>query len=242
MMVLGSITILRLWSGSEMNSRTFIVGSIFLEYLETAMARPGVMAGRWIDLAVDLGAGHQPEAGLAHDDRLARVAHALAGAGPRIEQRDLALHQHGLGLFGLEEQHAGRVVRHRPYHLLERAQRGRGVDQRLHVGVEVLAAVGEEPRPPPVIRVAAARGLVGGAGAEQLVVGAVPAPAVEELGGVVPLLPGLGRLQVVLVLVLEFLLVVGPLEGDLVPEHHVHVAVVGHARRACALWRSMSFL
>src|SRR5262249_43044231 len=35
MMVLGSMTILRLWSGSEMNSRTFMVASFFFEYFDT---------------------------------------------------------------------------------------------------------------------------------------------------------------------------------------------------------------
>jgi hypothetical protein len=52
---------------------------------------------------------------------------------------------------------------------------------------------------------------------------------VEELGRVVPLLPRPGRHQVVVVAGLELLLVVSPLERHLVPEHHVHVAVVGHA-------------
>ena len=64
MMVLGSITILRLWSGSEMNSRTFMVGSIFLEYLETAMARPGVMAGRWMILPSISAPGTSPKPAL----------------------------------------------------------------------------------------------------------------------------------------------------------------------------------
>jgi hypothetical protein len=52
---------------------------------------------------------------------------------------------------------------------------------------------------------------------------------VEELGLLVPLLPGLRRREVVAVLRLELLLVVGPLEGGLVPEHDVDVTVVRHA-------------
>ena len=39
MIVFGSMTILRLWSGAEMNSSTFMVASFFFEYLETAMDR-----------------------------------------------------------------------------------------------------------------------------------------------------------------------------------------------------------
>src|SRR5205823_9363539 len=110
---------------------------------------------------------------------------------------------------------------HRTHHLVERAYASRGVDERLHVLVAVLPAVREEARAPPVVRVAAAGRLVRRAGAEELAVGAVRAPADEELGGGVPLLPRLRRLEVVAVLGLELLLIVGPLEGRPVPVHDV---------------------
>src|SRR5947207_2057966 len=188
--------------------------------------------GRTVDdLSVDLGPGHEAEPGLADDDGLGRIAHALAGGGPGVEQRDLALDEQRLRLLRLEEQHARRVVRHGPHHLVERADARRGVDQRLHVLVEILAAVGEKALSPPVVRESAGGRLVGRAGAEELPVASVPAPAVEELGRLVPLLPGLGRSEVVVVLRLELLLVVGAIEGDLVPVHDVDVAIVRHAHQ-----------
>src|SRR5204863_421816 len=64
MIVFGSITILRLWSGSEMNSRTFIVTSFFFEYFDTAMPRPGVMAGRWMILPSISAPGTRPKPAL----------------------------------------------------------------------------------------------------------------------------------------------------------------------------------
>src|SRR5207253_9730670 len=96
------------------------------------------------------------------------------------------------------EEHARRIERLRLDHLLERAHTRRRGDQRLHARVEVVAAAGEESGAPPVIRVPAAGRLVRGAGSEELRLAAVPAPAVEELGGLVPLLPRLRRLQIVL--------------------------------------------
>ena len=71
MIVFGSMTILRLWSGVEMNSSTFMVTSFFFEYFDTAMAAPRRDGRPVDDLAVDLGAGHQAEARLADDHRLA---------------------------------------------------------------------------------------------------------------------------------------------------------------------------
>src|SRR5438477_11960323 len=64
MIVFGSITILRLWSGSEMNSRTFIVTSFFFEYFDTAMPRPGVIAGRLMILPSISAPGTRPKPAL----------------------------------------------------------------------------------------------------------------------------------------------------------------------------------
>ena len=41
-----------------------MVGSIFLEYLDTAMARPGVMAGRWTILPSISAPGTSPKPAL----------------------------------------------------------------------------------------------------------------------------------------------------------------------------------
>src|SRR5258705_827868 len=64
MIVLASMTILRLCSGSEMNSSAFKVGSIFFEYFETANARPGVMSGRLTILPSMSAPGTRPKPAL----------------------------------------------------------------------------------------------------------------------------------------------------------------------------------
>src|SRR5262245_20777892 len=104
-----------------------------------------------------------------------------------MEQRNLALDEKRLRLLRLEEHDAGWIVGHGPHHLVERADAGGRVDQRLHVAVEVVATVREEPRAPPVVRKTAAGGLVRRARPEKFPVASVPAPAVEELRLVVPL-------------------------------------------------------
>src|SRR2546427_7932779 len=83
MIVLASITIFRLWSGSEMNSRTFMVTSFFLEYFETAMPRPGVMAGRWMTLPSISAPGTRPNPALPTITDSAGVAPPLPGGGPQ---------------------------------------------------------------------------------------------------------------------------------------------------------------
>src|SRR2546426_12184855 len=47
-----------------MNSRTFIVTSFFFEYFDTAMPRPGVMAGRWTILPPISAPGTTPKPAL----------------------------------------------------------------------------------------------------------------------------------------------------------------------------------
>jgi hypothetical protein len=64
MIVLASMTIFKLCSGSEMNSRAFMVASIFFEYFETANARPGVMAGRLTILPSMSAPGTRPKPAL----------------------------------------------------------------------------------------------------------------------------------------------------------------------------------
>src|SRR5207247_7815303 len=105
---------------------------------------------------------------------------------------------------------------------------GANVEQWLQACGDYLPAIADEPLPTPVVRVAAGARLVRGTGAEELVLTPVPAPAVEELSRVVPLLPRLRRPEVVAVLGLELLLIVRPLEGHLVPVHDVDVAVIRH--------------
>src|SRR3989442_15709752 len=83
MIVLASITIFRLWSGSEMNSRTFMVTSFFLEYFETAMPRPGVMAGRWMTLPSISAPGTRPNPALPTITDSAGVPPRVPGEGHR---------------------------------------------------------------------------------------------------------------------------------------------------------------
>jgi len=183
-----------------------MVTSFFFEYFETAMPRPRGDGRTVDDLSVDLGPGHEAEPGLADDDGLGRIAHALAGGGPGVEQRDLALDEQRLRLLRLEEQHARRVVRHGPHHLVDAPDARRGVDQRLHVLVENTGRRRRKSAVPPVVQNPLADGLIGTRRREELPVASVPAPAVEELGRLVPLLPGLGRSEVVLYFALNFFL------------------------------------
>src|SRR2546428_12433476 len=64
-----------------MNSRTFIVTSFFFEYFDTAMPRPGVMAGRWTILPSISAPGTSPKPALPTITDSAGLPTPLPGGG-----------------------------------------------------------------------------------------------------------------------------------------------------------------
>src|SRR2546426_11486515 len=94
--------------------------------------------------------GNHPITSFVGDQRLIRVPHALAGAGPGYEHGYFALDQHRFWLLRFEEEHARGIVIDRLHHLFQSANAWFGVDQRLHVLIEILTTVGEKARAPPV--------------------------------------------------------------------------------------------
>src|SRR5215813_8996112 len=170
--------------------------------------------------------GNHPVTSFVDDQRLVRIANALAGAGPGHEHRYFALDQHGFWLLRFEEEYTRKIVIDRLHHLFKSTNAWLGVDQRLHILIEVLAAIGEEARAPPV------KGktifLVRRTCPKEFIIAAIPFPAMKKGSHIVPLFPGLWWGQVVAILLLKLLFILRPLKGDLVVEHNMDIAVERH--------------
>src|SRR5262245_15622950 len=171
--------------------------------------------------------GNDSVTSFVDDQRLVRIANALASAGPGHEHRYFALDQHGFWLLRFEEEYARGIVIDRLHHLFESTNAWLSVDQRLHILIEVLTTIGEKARAPPVQGITIF--LIRRPRPKELIIAAIPSPAIKKGSHIVPLFPGLRRGQVVAILFLKLLLILRPFKGDLVVEHNVNVTIERHS-------------